>query len=144
MVPVFKDVGEQFTAKNHYLVSLPSVVSKVFEKPVSNRIADYLEKCGHFSDFQYGFRFSQSIADLLNVVSDRIASVFNRSVVTRAVAVDIFKAFNRVLHACLLHKIKFYGISGQIFGLFCSFLSNRWLHLCSQEYQLMLEFFKAP
>ena len=134
MVPVFKDVGEQFTAKNHYLVSLPSVVSKVFEKPVSNRIADYLEKCGHFSDFHYGFRFSQSIADLLNVVSDRIASVFNRSVVTQAVARDIFKAFNRVLHACLLHKIKFYGISGQIFGLFCSFLSNRWLHLCSQEY----------
>ena len=81
MVPVFKNVGEQFTAKNHYLVSLPSVVNKVFEKLVNNRVADNLEKCGRFSDFQYGFRFSQSIADLLEVVSDRIASVFNRPVV---------------------------------------------------------------
>ena len=32
-----------------------------------------------FSDFQYGFMSSQSTADLLAVVSDRIARNFNRS-----------------------------------------------------------------
>ena len=32
-----------------------------------------------FSDFQCGFRSSQSTADLLTVVSDRIARAFNRS-----------------------------------------------------------------
>ena len=37
------------------------------------------------------------------------------------------KAFNRVWHAGPLHKIRSYGISGQIFGLISSFLSNRWL-----------------
>ena len=31
--------------------------------------------------------------------------------------------------ASLLHKLKSYGISYQIFGLISSFLSNRWLHL---------------
>ena len=40
---------------------------------------------------------------------------------------DISKAFNRVWHAGLLHKLKSYGISGQIFGLISSFLSNRQL-----------------
>ena len=40
---------------------------------------DHLEKCGLFSDFQYGFRSSQSTEDLLTVVSERIASAFNRS-----------------------------------------------------------------
>ena len=40
---------------------------------------------------------------------------------------DISKAFDRVWHACLLHKLKSYGISGQIFDLVSSFLSNRWL-----------------
>ena len=41
-------------------------------------------------------------------------------------ALDISKAFDRVWHAGLLHKLKSYGISGQIFGLISSFLSNRW------------------
>ena len=120
VVPVFKNVGERATAKNYRPVSLLSVVSKVFEKLVNNRIVDYLEKCGLFSDFQYGFRSSRSTADLLTVVSDRIARAFNRSGATRAVALDISKA---------LHKLKSYGILGQIFGLISSFLSNRRLQV---------------
>ena len=79
VVPVFKNVGERFTAKNYCQVGLLSVVSKVFEKLVNNRIVDHLEKCGLFSDFQYGFSSSRSTADLLTVVSDRIARAFIRS-----------------------------------------------------------------
>ena len=72
-------------------------------------------------------------------MSDRIAWVFNRSEATRAVALDICKAFDRVWHAGLLHKLKSYGTSGQIFGLISSFLSHRqlWVVLdrkSSQEY----------
>ena len=139
VVPVFENVGERSTAKNYRPVSLLSVVSKVFKKLVNNRIVDHLEKCGLFSDFQYGFRSCRSTADLLTVVSDRIARAFNRSGATRAVALDISKAFDRVWHAGLLHKLKSYGISGQIFGLISSFLSNRRLRVVldgksSQEY----------
>ena len=123
--PVFKNLGERSTAKNYCLVSLFSVVSKVFEKLVNNSIVDHLAKYGIFSDFQYGFRSSRSTTDLLTVVSDRIARAFNRSGATRAVALDISKSFDRVWHAGLLHKFKSYGISGQIFGLISSFLSNR-------------------
>ena len=70
-------------------------------------------------------------------MSDRIARAFNRSGATRAVALDLSKAFNRVWHASLFHKS--YGISGQIFGFISSFLSNRrlWVVLdgkSSQEY----------
>ena len=79
MVLAFKNVGERSTAKNYRPVSLLSVVSKVFAKFVNNRIVDHLEKCGLFSDFQYGFRSSRSTADLLTVVPDRIARDFNRS-----------------------------------------------------------------
>ena len=141
VVPVFKNVGERSTAKNYRPVSLLSVVSKVFEKLVNNRIVDHLEKCGLFSDFQYGFRSSRSTADLLTVVSDGIAWAFNRSWATRAVALDMSKVFDRVWHAGLLHKLKSYGISGQIFSLISSFLSNRRLRVVldgnsSQEYSV--------
>ena len=79
------------------------MISKVFEKLVNNRIADHLEKCGLFSDFQFGFR---STADLLTVVSNRIARALNRSGATRAAALDISKAFDRVWHSGLLHKLR--------------------------------------
>ena len=101
------------------------MVSKVFEKLVNNKIVDHLEKCGLFSDFQYGFKSSQSTADLVTVVSDRISWAFNRSGANRTVALDISKTFDRVWHVGLLHKLKSYGISGQIFSLIWSFLSNR-------------------
>ena len=125
------------------------MVSKVFEKLVNNRIVGHLEKCGLFSDFQYGFRSSQSTADLLTVRFDGITRAFNRSRPTRAVALDISKAFNRVWHDGLLHKRRSYRVPGEIFGLISSFLSNRRLRVVldeksSQEYPLMLEFLKVP
>ena len=79
MFPVFKNVGERSTAENYRPISLLSVVSKVFEKLINNRIVDYLEKYGLFSDFQYGFRSSGSTADLLTHVFDRISRAFSRS-----------------------------------------------------------------
>ena len=39
-------------------VSLLSVVRKVFEKLVNNRIVDHPDKCGLFLDFHYGVRSS--------------------------------------------------------------------------------------
>ena len=97
MVPVFKIVGERSTAKNCRSASLLSVVSNVFEKLVNNRIVDHLEKCDHFSDSLYGFTSSQSTADLLTVVPEKIGRALNRSGATRAVALDISKAFDRVV-----------------------------------------------
>ena len=74
-------------------------------------------------------------------MSDIIARAFNRSGATRAVALDISKAFDRVWRAVLLYKLKSYGISGQIVGLISSFLSNRQLCVVldgksSQEYPI--------
>ena len=100
--------------------------SKVCKKFVNNWLADHLEKCGLFSNFQYGFRSSLSTTDQTDT-SDRITSALNQSGTTQTVAHDISKAFNRVWHVGLLHKLKSYEISGPIFGLTLSFLSNRQL-----------------
>ena len=72
-------------------------------------------------------------------MSDRVARAFSRFGATRAVAPDISKAFERVWHAGLFHKLRSYGLSGQIFGLISSFRSNRRLRVVldgrsSQEY----------
>ena len=106
MVPVFKNVGERSTAKTYRPVSLLFVVSKVFGKLGNKRIVDHLKNFGLLSDFQYGFTSSGSTTDLVTVLSDRIARAFKWSRVTRAVALDTSKAFDRIWHAGLLHKFK--------------------------------------
>ena len=115
MVPVFKNVRERSTAKNYRPFSLFSVVSKIFEKLVNNKIFDHVEKSALLCDFQYGFRSSQSSADLLTVVSDRIAREFQ---------VRYFFLF-------LLFSV----IGG--FGWF-------WMASLHKNIQLMLEFLKGP
>ena len=81
-------------------------------------------------------------------VSDRIASTFNRSRATQAVALHISKAFDRVWHAGLLHKLKSYRISGQIFALFLLFsvidgFEWFWMKSLHKNIQLMRKFLNA-
>ena len=123
MVPVFKNLGKVPLLKASALLVFFLWLVKS-EKLVNNRIVDYLEKSGFFSDFHNCFRLSRSIAG-----------------VTQAVAIDICKSFDRVLHAGFLHKLGSYEISGQVFGLIYSFLKNRrlWVVLIGkspQEYPI--------
>ena len=78
MVLVFKNVVQRSTAKNYCPVSLLSMVSKVLEKLVNNRILDYLEKFGLFLISSMVLGFLNQLQILL-VVSDTIARAFNRS-----------------------------------------------------------------
>ena len=106
-------------AKNFNPVSFLSVVSKIFEKLVNNRLVDHLEKYGPFSNFQYGFRSFRSTADLMAVVSDRIARAFNKPDSTIAATLYISNAFDRVWYASVLHSlIEFQVIYFALFLLF--------------------------
>ena len=79
--------------ENYCPASLLLVVRKVFEK-----LGNYL---------QHNFKYFQSTANLLTDVSEIIARAFDRSGATRAVALDIFKAFKyynyRQIDCVLLH-----------------------------------------
>ena len=78
-LPVLRNNGKRSTATHYGLVCLLSVLSKIFEKLVNDRLIDHLKKYGLFSDFQHSFKSSWSTTDLLTVVSDRVAKAFNRS-----------------------------------------------------------------
>ena len=54
IAPVIVSVGKRSIAKNKCPESFLSVVKKIFEKLVNNKMLDHLEICCLFSDFQYG------------------------------------------------------------------------------------------
>ena len=133
---------ERSTAKNYQSVSLRPVVCKAFEKLVKNTIVDYVEKCGLFSDFQYGFRSSRSTADLLTVVSDRIARTFND--------LELLELWHLIYPRLLtgFGMLVFFInlISGQIFGLLFSVIDSfEWFWMASFHTNILIvEFLKAP
>ena len=148
VVPVFKNVGEGCTAKNYHPVGLLSVVSKVFEKLVNNKIVDHLEKCGLFSDFQYGSRSSRSTADLLTAVSDRIARAFNRSGATarHLIYPRLLTGFGMLVFFINLSLMEFQVRYSALFLLFSVIDDFEWFWMDSlhKNIQLMREFLKAP
>ena len=89
-------------------------------------------------------------ADPLTVVSDRFArAFFNRTGVTRAVALDIFKVFHRVWHAGLFTNLSLMESQVRYLALFLLFsviddLEWFWMENLHRNIQLMLEFLKAP
>ena len=94
--------------------SLFSVTSKIFVNHVNNNIVNHLKKYGLISDF-YGFRPYHSTADLLTVVSDKIARAFNIFGASQGAPLDVSRTFDSLIyHARLYHKLKSYGIFNQL------------------------------
>ena len=92
---------------------------------------------GPFSDFQYGFWASRSTADILTVITSKISSALDNGYITRAIALDISKAFDKVWHEGLLHKVSSYGITGKTFSIIKSFLTSRSLKVVVNGRHLM-------
>ena len=97
------------------------------------------------------FNMSKGILFQILSINCRLPTVdraSNRSESTQTMTLNIPRAFLRVWHASLLHKLKSNGISGQIFGLILSFLNNRLLQVAldgksSQEYPVDGEFLQS-
>ena len=124
VVPVPKK-GDLTNAANYRPISLLSVVGKIFERILNEQIWKHLEAHNLFSDVQFGFRHQRSSADLLAHLTEHISNVLDKQGEARSVALDISKAFDRVWHAGLLHKLSSYGIQDKFLSLISSFLSNR-------------------
>ena len=127
VVPVYKK-GDKSIIKNYRPVSLLPIFGKIFEKCIYDTLYSYFETQSLFSPCQSGFREGDScISQLLSITHD-IFQAFdaNPPLDTRAVFLDISKAFDRVWHEGLILKLKSYGISGSLLSLLQNFLANRY------------------
>ena len=81
---------------------------------------------------------AQSTADIPTVF-DRIARAFNTSGPNRAVALDMPKFFDRVIHAVFFKNLELFYIFVIINGF-----EWFWMGSLQKNIQLILEFFKTP
>ena len=146
VVLVFKNVEERSTAKNYLPVNLLSVESKVFQKLAIGlliiwRNVSFFLICSIVSSLPINCRSSN------NCIWENYKD-FNKSGATRALTLDTSKAFNRVWHASLLHKLNFMEFQVSYLTLFCHFSvrdSFKWFWMGRlRNIHLKLELLQAP
>jgi hypothetical protein len=122
VTPIHKK-GDKHNANNYRPISLLPVISKVLERCIYNKIIDHL--IPKLTNLQHGFLKNRSTTtQLLNVFSN-INNILDNGDQTDVVYFDLSKAFDSVPHNLLLHKLKSFGICGNLLKWITSYLTNR-------------------
>ena len=102
------------------------ICGKIFEKLVFDAIYEYLCENWLLTLSQSVFRPGDSTVNQLLSITHKIYSAFQEfpSRETRAIFLDISKAFDKVWHDGLLFKLKSYGISDCLSKIFLEIASN--------------------
>ena len=114
--PVFKK-GEKYNAANYRPVSLTCICCKTLEHILVSNINKHLALDSILADCQHGFRSQRSCeTQLVQFVHDTFSNLdgaVNRGhKQTDLIIMDFAKAFDKVPHRRLLHKLEYYGIRG--------------------------------
>jgi len=138
--PIYKK-GLKSDKANYRPVSLLSVLNKVLETLISERIVDYLMKNGLISKYQHGFVKGRScLTELLEALEIWVDGLDNRISVD-VVYFDIMKAFDTVPHRRLLTILGSFGISGNLVKWIEDYLSGRLQRVvingCSSSWSLI-------
>ena len=124
VVPFYKG-GDKKKATNYRPISLLSVLAKVLEGCIHDRLVSYFERKHLFSEAQFGFRKNKSTKTALIKFINNIQQTLDNGSKTAAIYLDLKKAFDTVDHKILLSKLNHYGIRGIILKWFKSYLSDR-------------------
>ena len=128
IVPVFKK-GDRHQASNYRPVSLTSVACKVLEHVIHSQIMDHFDRLKILTDKQHGFRSRRSCETQLIVTIDSIAKSLAHGEQVDIILLDFSKAFDKVPHQRLLHKLDFYGVRGTTWLWIKDFLTKRTQHV---------------
>ena len=111
--PIHKKDSRQIKS-NYRPISLLPVCGKILEKTVVDELYAFLNTNGLISSDQSGFRPGDSTFNQLISITSNIVEAFEDFDETRALFLDISKAFDKVWHEGLILKLKCNGISGPL------------------------------
>ncbi|KAK3083079.1 hypothetical protein FSP39_013376 [Pinctada imbricata] len=124
VVPIYKK-GEKHVASNYRPVSLTSIVCKLLEHIIHSTVMGHFEHHRILCDEQHGFRARRSCESQLLITIDKIARNIEEGHQTDIILLDFAKAFDKVPHTRLLHKLEYYGVRDCTLQWIRDFLSHR-------------------
>jgi ribonuclease HI len=125
IIPVIKKGKDSKHAASYRPISLTSCFCKIYETMVNKRLKWHMESSLLFNPHQSGFRAKRSTTDQISSIVDSISKCNAVGHFTKAVFLDITKAYDLIWRQGLLTKVKSLGISGPMYNFIQSFISNR-------------------
>ena len=109
ITPIFKK-GSKTLPCNYRPISLTSVVCKMLETLIRDKLISHLEENNLLKNTQHGFRSKRSCLTNLLDFSYDILNQYDESKAVDIIYLDFQKAFDKVPHKSLLLKLKSHGI----------------------------------
>lgn len=124
--PLFKGKGKDSSLADSYrLVSITSIVVRVFERLIFNRLFSFLDNKRFFDPFQFGFRPGCSTYDAIFLLHHSASAALAHHSSLPTAFLDIKKAFDSVWHEGLLYKLYKAGARGRCLRWAAAFLRDR-------------------
>ena len=117
VVPVFKS-GDPHTTSNYRPISLQPICCKLLEKVIHGFVLQHLNSNNILTDRQFGFLPMSSTSDALTTALHEWYGIV-------MALFDLSKAFDRLPHRSLVHKLRAVGVAGLLLSWFRSYLSCR-------------------
>jgi hypothetical protein len=124
ITPLFKK-GSKADPQNYRPVSLTSIVCKIFESVLKDKILEHLEKHSLIRDSQHGFTRGRSCLTNLLDFLEEVTKELDKGNAVDIIYLDFAKAFDKVPHRRLVEKIRSHGISGKIASWIGEWLKDR-------------------
>ena len=122
--PIFTG-GDPAVPSNYRPISLLSNLDKALERLVFKYLYNHFLDNNILTSFQSGFSLGDSTVNQLTYLYDTFCHALDSGKEIRVVFCDISKAFDRVWHSGLIHKLKAAGVTGNLLQWFISYLENR-------------------
>ena len=124
VTPIFKQ-GSKLKPSNYRPVSLTSVLCKTLESLIHGHIMKFLNARGLINRAQHGFLKGRGCSSNLLETRDILTEAISKGLAVDVIYTDFSKAFDRVPHSRLLHKLSVYGIRGALLDWIKSWLVGR-------------------
>ena len=124
VAPIFKK-GQRYLAENYRPISLTCICCKVMEHIVTANIMSHADGHKILYPLQHGFRKGLSCETQLIEFVDDVTLGMESGKQVDCVVMDFSKAFDKVNHSLLLHKLDHYGVRGRTNNWIASFLLGR-------------------
>ena len=122
ITPISKNESKNLV-NNYRPISLLNSVSKILERLVFDKVYPIVNPLN--SPNQHGFMRKRSVQSQLISNYDIIGNDLDRGVQNNIIFLDFCKAFDKVPHKLLLHKLKTFGFKNKLLNWFTDYLSER-------------------